>query len=362
MNRSRWFVVPTVGLAIVLITQVAAYAAAASEPELPGLILFGRDTGSGGKFFTIRPDGTDERFLVDDIAGCLLCGEWSADGMRSMFAALTPDGRVTTGTIRSDGTDMVVLPIADATLHQAPGSWAPDGLHMAFDGWDDTQPGRRGTYLGAADGSETPRLISGDTGAEVVFGFARDGAHLLALHEGGHPAISYPHAGDLFLLAVDGSSIKQLNDPSTVVAMWDRAGDPASWSPDGRFITFAAFTDFNKGKSAVYVAHADGTGLRRIGPPTRSTVTARWSPDGALIAFHDGSPRDGDIVVIRPDGSGRRVLKDTNGCCPIWSPDSRALLFQRNSPAGTTLLLVRLADGSIQRLTDDAGFIAGVDW
>lgn len=88
----------------------------ADDPRLmPGLIVFGRDTGTGGKFFTIRPDGSDERFLVDDAGGCLMCGEWSPDGSRMMFAAMTADGRVTTATVRPDGTALFVLPIADPT-------------------------------------------------------------------------------------------------------------------------------------------------------------------------------------------------------------------------------------------------------
>jgi Tol biopolymer transport system component len=327
---------------------------------MPGLIVFGRDTGTGAKFFTIRPDGSDERFLVDDMGGCLMCGEWSPDGSRMMFAAMTADGRVTTATVRADGTGLFVLPIADPTLHLAPGSWAPDGLHMAFDGWDETDPGRRGAYIGAADGSGTPRLVTGGTRAETVFGFSPDGSHVVTMREGTHQT-SNPHAGDLFLVAVDGSSIQQLNDRETVVALWDRADDPAAWSPDGTSIAFAAFTDYDKGKSAVYVVRSDGTGLRRITAPGRWTLTARWSPDGNWIAYHEGQP-DQDLVIVHPDGSGRRVFGSTNGCCPVWSPDSRALLFQRESTDGSDLFVVTLTDGAIRQLTHTPGAIGSPDW
>jgi Tol biopolymer transport system component len=372
MSRSRWFGVPALGAALALLVYAMASATPMSESPssksaevddgapLPGRIVFGRDVGTGGKFFSIRPDGTDERFLVDDIAGCLMCGEWSPDGSRIMFAAMTPDERVTTATVNADGTGLFVLPIGDPTLHLAPGSWAPDGLHMAFDGWDDSDPGRRGAYIGAADGSSTPRLITADSSADVVFGFSPDGSHVLTFREGGH-ATSYPHAGDLFVVAVDGSSILQLNDPATAVAMWDSAGDPATWSPDGRSITFSAFTDYDKGKGAVYVVRSDGAGLRRITTPGRWTTTARWSPDGTWIAYHEGKP-DTDLVVVHPDGTGRRVLAATDGCCPVWSPDSRALLFLRGSPDGRDLFTVMLADESIRQVTHTPGNIASPDW
>jgi Tol biopolymer transport system component len=373
MTRSRWFGVPAIWIALALVAclvvstalawQASSTAASAADPDapLPGLIVFGRDDGDGGKFFVIHPDGTGERFLVDDIAGCLMCGEWSPDGSRMMFAALTPDQRVTTGTIQADGTGQFVLPISDPTLHLAPGSWAPDGVHMAFDGWDDSDPARRGAYIGAADGSATPRLVTADSGAEVVFGFSPDGSHVLTMREGSDQT-DYPHAGDLFLVAVDGSGVRQLNDRSTTVAMWDRAGDPATWSPDGKSIAFAASTDYDKRKSGVYVVSADGSGLHRVGPPTRSTITARWSPDGSWIAFHEGSPVDGDLVVIRPDGSDRRVLKNTDGCCPVWSPDSRALLFLRQGAAGSELFVMMVADGSITQVTTTPGEIGAPDW
>jgi Tol biopolymer transport system component len=255
---------------------------------------------------------------------------------------------------------MLVLPIGDPTLHLAPGSWAPDGQHMAFDGWDDANPGRRGAYFGAADGSGTPRLITGDSGAETVFGFSPDGSHVVTMHEGSDRT-SYPHAGNLFLVAIDGSTIRQLNDRETVVALWDRVGDPATWSPDGTSIAFSAFTDYDKGTSAVYVVGSDGTDLRRITLPGRWTPTARWSPDGNWIAYHERKP-DWDLVVVHPDGSDRRVLGSTNGCCPVWSPDSRALLFQRDSTNGSDLFVVTLEDGSIRQLTHTPGLIGSPDW
>jgi Tol biopolymer transport system component len=375
-SRSRCFGLPLAGAVLILVGYTAvpttsvsqAPQASQAKPSptddaalpLHGLILFGRDTGAGGKFFSIRPDGTDERFLADDVGECLMCGEWSPDRSRTMFAALTTDGRVTTATVRADGSGMLVLPIRDLTLHLAPGSWAPDGKHMVFDGWDDANPGRRGAYFGAADGSETPRLISGDSGAETGLGFSPDGLQVLTMHEGSD-LTSYPHAGDLFVVAVDGSSVRQLNDRQTVVALWDRAGDPATWSPDGTSIAFSAFTNYDKGEGAVYVVGSDGMGLRRITPPGRWTPTARWSPDGKWIAYNEGKP-DWNLVIVHPDGSDRQVLESTNGCCPVWSPDSRALLFQRESANGSDLFVITLADRAIRQLTHTPGGIGSPDW
>ena len=244
MSRSRWFGVPAIGAALTLVVYAIASASPMSQASsakpvdaddgapLPGRIVFGRDVGAGGKFFSIRPDGTDERFLVDDTAGCLMCGEWSPDSSRMMFAAMTPDERVTTATIGADGTGLSVLPIGESTLHLAPGSWAPDGLHMAFDGWDDSDPGRRGAYVGAADGSGTPRLITADSGAAVVFGFSPDGSHGLTFREGGH-ATSYPHAGDLSWWQSTGHPSGSSTIPRRPWRCGTRLVTQATRSPDG---------------------------------------------------------------------------------------------------------------------------------
>jgi uncharacterized repeat protein (TIGR01451 family) len=71
----------------------------------------------------------------------------------------------------------------------------------------------------------------------------------------------------------------------------------------------------------------------------------RWSPDGTLIAF---SPKEGDIYVVRPDGTGRRRITSpdepdypggTSG--PEWSPDGTKLAIVK----GAQLRVVDVATG-----------------
>ena len=68
----------------------------------------------------------------------------------------------------------------------------------------------------------------------------------------------------------------------------------------------------------------------------------RWSPTGEWIAFMsssgadaaDGSP--GDVRVIRPDGTGERVVvTGTAGYAAAWSPDGRRLAFFDNEIPST---------------------------
>ncbi len=101
----------------------------------------------------------------------------------------------------------------------------------------------------------------------------------------------------------------------------------------------------------------DGNGehVRRVTTDAATETGApAWSPDGKLIAFaeccHQLDPANGPVpslVVVRPDGSGRRVLYRTTNeefglDEPAWSPDGRRIVFDY----GGYELRVLNADGS----------------
>ena len=88
--------------------------------------------------------------------------------------------------------------------------------------------------------------------------------------------------------------------------------------------------------------------------PTARTCTASasaqgkngtpvWSPRGDLIAFTKISGGAFHIGVMRPDGSGERML--TNGWQdegPTWAPNGRVMMFTRTLQ--TAQRRARLAD------------------
>lgn len=55
-----------------------------------------------------------------------------------------------------------------------------------------------------------------------------------------------------------------------------------------------------------------------------------WSPDGGQIAFM----RDGQIFLVKPDGSGVKGLARSDGwdVSPVWRPDGKAVTFIRLFP------------------------------
>ena len=56
----------------------------------------------------------------------------------------------------------------------------------------------------------------------------------------------------------------------------------------------------------------------------------QWSPDGTEIAVAVGPfGGTGEIVVVKADGSGQRVLATDQAFNPTWSPDGKRVAFHR---------------------------------
>jgi Tol biopolymer transport system component len=105
----------------------------------------------------------------------------------------------------------------------------------------------------------------------------------------------------------------------------------------------------------VYVANADGSGLRQLPGDQAHYMRPRWSPDGRRIAvarWELGSTTT-SIFVIDVDGQSS-MTRLTSGMDPAWSPDGRRIAFSAaGSNASVTGIYVMDADGlNAQRLTD----------
>lgn len=102
-----------------------------------------------------------------------------------------------------------------------------------------------------------------------------------------------------------------------------------SYSPEGDRIVF---TSDRGGSPQLYVMNGDGSDPKRITFGSGIYTTPVWSPRGDLIAFTKQEDKAFYIGVIRPDGTGERLLATgflVEG--PTWSPNGRVIIFTKET-------------------------------
>ena len=125
---------------------------------------------------------------------------------------------------------------------------------------------------------------------------------------GGKGAIYlYIAADNQVLVAPPGPGTDPL--PGTLYFVGSNA-DPA-FSPDAQSVVFRRLTavaDGNFGTWDILTVHLDGTGLQVLvsGPAFRGAPD--WGPQGIVFPEVDLTKGQASLVVVQPDGSGRRTF------------------------------------------------------
>jgi TolB protein len=132
-----------------------------------------------------------------------------------------------------------------------------------------------------------------------------------------------------------------------------RLGEPAfgikapDWSPDGTQIVFVSSVG---GSPDIYVANADGTGVRSFAAGRSGEDYPAWSPDGRSIGYTIGN----SLYVRRvADGATRRIARDGIQISrPSWSPDGKRIAYSVDRAAQTAhIWVVPAVGGHPQALT-----------
>jgi Tol biopolymer transport system component len=125
----------------------------------------------------------------------------------------------------------------------------------------------------------------------------------------------------------------------------------------------------------IYVANADGSGIRALTKYGVYTAEGTLSPDGKRIVFTSLKDGDLDIYTMNVDGTGMKKLTNTPGYDggPFFSPDGKQIVYRANHPTDTALtnyqallrqhlvrpnrmeIWVMNADGSHQRQVTNLG-------
>ena len=104
-----------------------------------------------------------------------------------------------------------------------------------------------------------------------------------------------------------------------------------SISPDGKRLVF---NSDRSGQQQIYVLDMDKGSARRMSFGEGRYATPVWSPRGDLIAFTKIARGQFSIGVMRPDGTGERILvTDFLVEGPTWAPNGRVLMYFRQPRA-----------------------------
>lgn len=105
-----------------------------------------------------------------------------------------------------------------------------------------------------------------------------------------------------------------------------------SYAPDGERIVFESDRG---GSQQLYTMDKNGGNVKRITFGKGRYASPVWSPRGDLIAFTRMYQGKFYIGVIRPDGSGERLITNAYHVeGPSWSPNGRVLTYFKERPSG----------------------------
>ncbi|HEX5822972.1 MAG TPA: hypothetical protein VFY18_00810 [Candidatus Limnocylindrales bacterium] len=345
-----------------------------------GTIEFTRHNGTGGDdLWLIDSAGTNERLFVP--GGC--CGLYSPDG-RTLAAALPGGGLVRAGSTLM-GVNVYEPPSSarsttipaecggcEITLvNSAPDAWSTDGSRVAIDIWSDSDPTQDGMAI-AGGAAVAPWIFGhkalepGESHRDLPIAFSPDGKFLLFLREDRtNGPIS---VGPLLLLNIADRSAVQLTPAGMTLSTNGLIQAPASWSPDGTKIAFAAVDSQKTSKESIYITGPSaGAKLQTIVADASGATSARYSPDGTWIVYDVLTPGGfHDLHLIHPDGTGDHNLTanfEPGVCCGQWSPDGKALLVSGTSSDDdhSDLFIVSFA-GDARRVTQSPNAYTGFLW
>jgi TolB protein len=160
---------------------------------------------------------------------------------------------------------------------------------------------------------------------------------------------------DVFLLDDHGKLRNLTHNPAD--------DDTAALSPDGRRVAFSS--NRLDRQSDLYVMNVDGSRVRRVTTDRALDWYPTWSPDGKWLAYTayenptctadcavSSDPGDGDLRIVRADGSEMHTLASTaDNKLPDWSPSGTSIVFVRDAD----LYTVELDGSGFTQLTDTPG-------
>jgi len=332
--------------------------AATLDPSLvpSGLIAYMRvDRDEVERFFTVDTLGENEHALFE--TKFCACIKWSPDGRQIWTVTETETGLRHT-TMDPDGGNVVVFTPEIETLNLVGGFGTADGRHIGFAGWDDTKPARQGIWAANADFTDLHQVtgVPEDVLAIDPLGMSESGSHIYFHGDlGENTETILHHAGNVYVIASDGTGLRQLNPPGTKTEITGEG-----LSADGRRLAFTAWqVGSADAGNALFVVDGVKGEARRVTDWTVGLWGATWAPGGELIATTQDSGSALVASLIRPDGTDLRAISPSGDSAasfgPVWSADGSHFLVRRGEFHRNTLWIMDLQGNFVWQVTHEPG-------
>lgn len=184
------------------------------------------------------------------------------------------------------------------------------------------------TYMAYVNNRPRVYLYNIDAGTQRVLGdfpgmtfsprFSPDGNSVIM-------SLSKNGSTDIHVLNLRNGATRQLTDSPAI-------DTGPSFSPDGQRIVFESD---RSGTQQLYVMNLDGSDPQRITFQEGRYASPVWSPRGDYIAFTKMLGGQFYIGLIKPDGSGERLISSARHVeGPSWAPNGRYLVYFKETASG----------------------------
>jgi Tol biopolymer transport system component len=284
--------------------------------------------------YVVRPDGSGLRRLTE-LGGYAGSPQWSRDGRRIVCYQTTLRDVYPT-RFTEKGTSQIVSV--------------------------DVETGAVEYHTKGPGVKVSPRFVEGHDIAYVVNFGDKQGLRFTSGQNGASDALRYPS------WSPDGTTMVYHKSFKSDLALTPAFGlDPAfellstkgemlAYSPNGEQLALTPGSDRN-----LVIMNGDGSNVHTVFESGKKVIAfPAWSPDGKSIVFGIGGFFErpvvpGQLVLIKPDGSGQRMLtagKPSSGFAS-WSPDGKRIIYRVMGEGQQGLRIMTLDDGKIATLTNE---------